>query len=59
MENDRGIEITEGRDSFFVLLDVFAHIDREPWYSRGPCRDPVAAIFGWATTHAGTIDVSA
>ena len=33
----------------------FTHVGREPWCSRGPCRDPVAAIFRWETARTGTI----
>ena len=37
------------------LLVVLDHIGRERWFSRGPCRSPVAEIFRWATARAGTI----
>ena len=41
----RGGGLTDGRGVFLGLLDVFTHVDREPWCSRGPCRAPVVAIF--------------
>ena len=37
------------------LINIFAHIGREPWFSRVLCRAPVAAIFRWVTACAGMI----
>ena len=45
----------EGWGGHLVLLNVFAHVGRVPWCSRGPCRALVAAIFLWTTARAGTI----
>ena len=47
--------LSEGRSGFLGLLDVFTHVGRGPWCSRGPCRAPVPAIFRWETACAGTI----
>ena len=55
MENDRGDGMIEGGGGFLGLLNIFAHVGPEPWCSRGPCRSPVGAIFGWTTACAGTI----
>ena len=49
--------LIEVQGGLFGLLNVFTHVDCEPCYIRGPCRDTVAAIFGWATACAGTIDL--
>ena len=54
MENDRGGGMTEDRGGLLGHLYVLAHIGREPCYSRGSYRTPVAAIFQWATARAGT-----
>ena len=55
-ENDQGGGMTEDWGGFLVLLDVFSHVGREPWCSRGACRAPFAEIFRWEITRAGTID---
>ena len=47
--------MTEGRGGFFGLLNVFAHVGRESWCSRGLCRAPFVAIFQWATVRVGSI----
>ena len=37
------------------LLDGLDRVVREPWYSRGPRKAPIAAISLWAATRTGTI----
>ena len=37
------------------LLDFFAHIGRERWCIRRPCRALVATIIPWSTARAGTV----
>ena len=54
-----GIGLIEGRGGFLVLLDVFTHVGRDPWCSRGFFRAPVAEIFRWKNALAGTIGVPA
>ena len=51
----QGDGLVEGRGRFLVLLGGFAHVGCETWCSRGPRRDPVAAIIRWEATCIGTI----
>ena len=47
--------MTEGWSGFLGLLDFFAHIGRERWCIRRPCRALVATIIPWSTARAGTV----
>ena len=55
MKDDQVDSLSEGQGGFLGLLDVFAHVRREPWCSRSPRRDLVAAIIRWETAHEGNI----
>ena len=54
-ETTGGGGMTEVQGGFLGLIDVFAHVGRDLWWSRGPCRALIAEILRWATARAGTI----
>ena len=47
--------MAEGWGGFLGLLDILSHFGHDRWFSRGPYRASVAAIFRWATVRAGKI----
>ena len=55
MRKYQGGDITEVWGGLLGLLVVSAHVGRECWCSRGPCRSAVVATFQWKTACAGTI----
>ena len=44
MKDDQVDGLEEDRGGFLGLFDVFAHVGRDCWCSRGSCRAPVVEI---------------
>ena len=57
MKDDRGNGLEEGWGRFLGLLGGFAHVCRDPWYSRDPRRSLVVVIIRWADARTGRIGV--
>ena len=55
MEDDRVDGPAERQGGFLGILDGFAQIGCEHWYSRVPRKALVAEIIRWSTARAGTI----